>query len=186
MANIYEFIKEIDLSIASYKGKLTQGYVDGKNLLMPIRNEIAQYYMEKGWTYVYHATGEELGEIAETTVFILSYKPLPYQIIRNYVMTYARLNGTVMQGTVPQTTEYNLSFNDVIDNLLIKKNGSFYQGECFRKGCYISVSEHTNDVRLYEYEDEKSYILKDCGTPVLTSGFVKQKYKEVFTKADLF
>lgn len=81
--------------------------------------------------------------------------------------------------------KYIFNFSDVLESLLIKNEKIFYQGENFKKGCYLGITE-CGDITLFEYDNKDSLTPLNCGTPVLSKGLITQKYKQIFTRFELF
>lgn len=79
---------------------------------------------------------------------------------------------------------YELTFEEVVKKTLFEGNKGMFQGENFKRGCYLQAD---NDVlSLYEYLLDDSICPEFMGSPIFSRGLLTQRYREVFTKQDLF
>ena len=77
--------------------------------------------------------------------------------------------------------EYDLSFEDVI-NEIFTENSGWYQGENFKDGCFLESSE-SDIINLCYFSENK--FGKQQLTLVLSKSLLTQKYRRVFTQPEV-
>ncbi len=80
--------------------------------------------------------------------------------------------------------KYSLTFDDVLKKTLVERNKGMFQGENFKRGCYLKAEDDV--LSLYEYRNKDSFIATNQGSPVISLGLLTQKYREIFTRQESF
>ena len=89
------------------------------------------------------------------------------------------------KGNEERIKAYPLTFFDVVNEIF--ETGGMYQGERFKNGYFISLGKSTfsyNQIKLFRYDWNKGTCDED--NPVLSKGLIEQRYREVFTKEEIW
>lgn len=89
------------------------------------------------------------------------------------------------KGEKERIKAYPLTFFDVANEIF--ETGGMYQGERFKNGYFISLGKgrfNPDMIKLFRYDWNKGACDEDV--PVLSKGLFEQRYREVFTKEEIW
>lgn len=79
-------------------------------------------------------------------------------------------------------SEYNLTFHEMLNRAF--SEGGCFQGNDFKDGVFVRVSDLTGVLSIYEFSDS-SFCEVQYGNLLIDRSTTQQKYKQVFTRDEI-